>query len=497
MLPPAIMPSIAPELSSRLIWPNLPQPLRLAQLPGIPVALLFGCASSAWTRQRLDDLAKLQRRYGSSLQVAAVLVPRFDFERDPRSIEQLQVEQSLPFPIGLDVEWAAWQQFGIGAWPTILLIDAEGRIQHVVIGDGPIESLEEWLHPMVMAAGEGRRTDNNIGSHHGSGNGSAPLLVTSTAVSATPLCFPTALAIGDSRLYIADTGHHRVLECDHSGNVRRTFGTGRAGLLDGPEGVSAFQRPQGLALLRDTLFVADTGNHALRRIDLRSGDTTTVLGNGRRGVEQNTESGGRAGGREGIALLDQPCGMQASLNRLYIAMTGENCICSYDLVSNRLEPVAGSGLLAVSDGNGIAAAFAQPTSLALRQDVLYVCDAAGSALRAVYLRDGRVQTLLGESAFEFGRVDGPRDAARVQYPCAIALDTQEPVLWILDTGNHRVCRLRLGGGVLSTHELPQPLTRPAGLACSANAVWIANTGAHALLRLDTRDGSLRSVTIGE
>nr|MDQ3039720.1 hypothetical protein [Pseudomonadota bacterium] len=60
-----------------------------------------------------------------------------------------------------------------------------------------------------------------------------------------------------------------------------------------------------------------------------------------------------------------------------------------------------------------------------------------------------------------------------------------------------VCRLRLGGGVLSTHELPQPLTRPAGLACSANAVWIANTGAHALLRLDTRDGSLRSVTIGE
>ncbi|MEO6364812.1 MAG: hypothetical protein ABIO38_02010, partial [Luteimonas sp.] len=91
----------------------------------------------------------------------------------------------------------------------------------------------------------------------------------------------------------------------------------------------------------------------------------------------------------------------------------------------------------------------------------------------------------------------PRNVARLQYPCAIALDPQEPVLWILDTGNDRLCRLRLGGGVLSTHELPQPLTRPAGLACSADSVWIADTGAHALLRLDTRDGSLRTITIGE
>lgn len=474
------MPSTAPEFSNRLIWPNLPQPVRLAELRGKPVALLFGCASSAWTRQRLDDLAQLQRRHGNRLHVVAVLVPRFDFERDRRCIEQLQIEHSLTFPVGLDVQWNAWQQFGIGAWPTILLIDAHGRVQHHVIGDGPIDALEQLLHPMIGEGRDGSRT-----------NGSTPILA-SVAAPATPLCFPTALAIGDSRLYVADSGHHRILECDHNGNVLRQFGTGRAGLLDGPGTTAAFQRPQGLALQRDALFVADTGNHALRRIDLRSGDTATVLGNGRRGVEQRV-----SGVRTGTALLDQPCGMQASLNRLYIAMAGENCICSYDLVSNTLEPVAGSGHLSVGDGSGITAAFAQPTSLALRQDVLYVCDAAGSALRAVYLRDGRVQTLLGESTFEFGRIDGPRGAARVQYPCAIALDPQEPVLWILDTGNNRLCRLRLGGGVLSTHELPQSLTRPAGLACSANTVWIADTGAHAVLRLDTRDGSLRPVPVGE
>lgn len=472
------MPSIAPELSNRLIWPNLPQPLRLSGLRGKPVVLLFGCASSAWTRQRLDDLAYLQRRHGAALHVAAILVPRFDYERDPRSIEQLQIEQSLSFPIALDAEWRTWQQFGMGAWPTIVMIDAEGGIQQHVIGDGPVGILEELVQSL-LAEGRGATSTNDA----------APLRA-QVALPQTPLCFPTALAVTDARLYVADSGHHRILECDHAGNILRQFGSGRAGLLDGPDTAAAFQRPQGVALQRDALFVADTGNHALRRIDLRTGDTATILGDGRRGREQNASG-------TGTALLDQPCGIQASINRLYIAMTGENCICSYDLVSNTLEPVAGSGHLSVADGTGMTASFAQPTALALRQDVLYVCDAAGSALRAVYLRDGRVQTLLGESTFEFGRIDGPRDAARVQYPCAIALDLAEPVLWVLDTGNDRLCSLRLGGGVLSTYALPQALHNPAGLACSANAVWIADTGAHALLRLDTRDGTLRPVPVGE
>ena len=473
------MPSIAPELSHRLIWPNLSPPMRLAALRGKPVALLFGCTSSAWTRQRLDDLAQLQRRYGARLQVAAILVRRFDFERDPRSIEQLQIEQSLSFPVALDAEWTAWQQFGIGAWPTILLIDGQGRIQHHVVGDGPIGTLEERVQSM-LDAGQGATGEESA------------TLQTQVSMPQTPLCFPRAIAVSDACLYVADSGHHRILECDYAGNVLRQFGTGREGLQDGPAEETAFKRPQGLALQRDALFVADTGNHALRRIDLRSGDTETILGNGRRGFEQHA-----AGAGNGIALLDQPCGIQASLNRLYIAMAGENCICSYDLVGRSLQPVAGSGHLSVSDGIGVVASFAQPAALALRQDVLYACDAAGSALRAVYLRDGRVQTLLGESTFEFGRIDGPRHAARVQYPCAIALDLKEPVLWVLDTGNDRLCSLRLGGGVLCTYALPQPLHSPAGLACSENTVWIADTGAHAVLRLDTRDGTLRPVPVGE
>src|SRR3546814_6183759 len=69
----------------------------------------------------------------------------------------------------------------------------------------------------------------------------------------------------------------------------RQFGSGNADFLDGRSGEAAMRRPMGIALLRDALYVTDTGNHALRKISVHDGDFETVLGSGR--------SGASAGGR--------------------------------------------------------------------------------------------------------------------------------------------------------------------------------------------------------
>ena len=151
----------------------------------------------------------------------------------------------------------------------------------------------------------------------------------------------------------------------------------------------------------------------------------------------------------------------------------------------------------MKDGAGEAAAFAQPVALAAVQQMVYVCDAAGSAIRSMQLRDHAVQTLLGQGAFAFGHVDGPRNIAQLQDPQAIALDPDAPLLWIADAGNDRLRSLRLGGGDLSTHMLPQPLHGPAGLAVGAGAVWIADTDAHAVLRVDPKTGAVQHLPIGE
>ena len=263
-------------------------------------------------------------------------------------------------------------------------------------------------------------------------------------------------------------------------------------MVNGSASEATFNRPRGLALGRDVLYVADSGNHAVRRIELRGGDVDTLCGAGRSGTP-----------REGAITdpravpLDQPRAVAISGSALFVATTGANRIWKYDLGAPGIGLVAGSGRLSVSDGTGVGAAFAEPVALAAVQQVLYVCDAAGSAIRSVNVRSGAVSTLLGQDQWQFGNADGARTEARLQQPLAIALDPDSPLLWIADGGNDALRCLRLGGGDLSTIELPQRLHGSAGLAVGGGAVWIADTDAHAVLRFDPRTGALRHVPIGE
>src|SRR5690606_9211503 len=98
-----------------------------------------------------------------------------------------------------------------------------------------------------------------------------------------------------------------------------------------------------------------------------------------------------------------------------------------------------------------------PVSLAAVQQVLYVCDAAGSAIRTVNVRTGVVSTLVGQDQWQYGDADGVRTDARLQQPLAIALDPDSPLLWIADSGNDALRCLRLGGGEVTTVALPQRL----------------------------------------
>ena len=118
----------APALPASLQWLNA-EPSSLHEQRGRVVALVFVNAASAWSWQRLRDVAQLHTRYPGRLQPLAVHVPRFDCERDPQYVLKQLRRQGIDFPILHDADWHAWQRFGITAWPTVLLIDANGKIR--------------------------------------------------------------------------------------------------------------------------------------------------------------------------------------------------------------------------------------------------------------------------------------------------------------------------------------------------------------------------------
>lgn len=464
------------DLPEFATWLNA-APTTLTELRGRPVVLAFVNAASVWCAHRLAELGQWQSRNPGKLQVLVLQVPRFDFEREPEQALKLLRRQGVTVPALLDADWDGWRRFNITAWPTLVLLDAQGREVDRLVGFG--DELDRALNSLCQGT-------------------SSPLDVDASRQRElhpeprVPMLFPTALAVSTERLYIADSGHHRILECSHAGRVLRQFGLGTADMMDGGPGEAAFNRPQGLALEREWLYVADTGNHALRRIHLLTGQVDTLCGNGRPGDPREG-----AVGDPRQTPLNHPQGLAVADNQVHIAMAGDNRIWSYHLGQRTLSWRAGSGAMDERDGSGHLAAFAQPAALAAVQQVLYVCDALGSSIRSMQLRGDLVQTLVGQGMWAFGDQDGPRTTAQLQYPQAIAMSPDAPVLWIADAGNGRLRTLRLGGGELNTVELPRRLHGPAGLALGGGAVWIAETDAHAVLRFDPVSGVLSDVPISE
>ena len=470
--------SLAPDLPESLDWLNAPAPARAIAQRGWLTALVFINAGSTWSLQKLQDMQSLAARHPQRLRVFGVHVPRFDHERDPRRVLKRLHQHGILVPVAMDADWIAWQHFGVDAWPSVVLIDGEGRVQAQLTGDGPMGEFDVRVQAFEGDAVPDFENDDAFAG-------------LSQREPELPLRFPVGLVVTPQYLYVADSGHHRVLECTHAGRVLRQIGSGDADFVDGPMGEAAFRRPHGLCLQRGLLYVADTGNHAIRRINLRSGDVDTLCGNGRAGLPRE----GPIGDPRSVAL-DGPRAMAAVHDQLHIALAGDNRIWSYDLGRAHLACRAGSGELAVRDGHGAEAAFAQPVGLAAVQQCLYVCDAAGSAIRALQLRDQTVQTLIGQGPLQFGQADGARATARLQDPQAIALDPDAPLLWIADAGNDRIRSLRLGGGELTSYILPERLHAPAGLAVGEGAVWIADTDAHAVLRMNPYTGALQHLPIG-
>lgn len=469
-------PPIAPRLPDSLHWLDAGTALREPWCRGRLTAVAFFNSGSAWSMQALADLQAICARHPQRLRGFGVHLPRFDHERDPRRVLKRLHRFGVSLPVAHDADWVVWQQYGARAWPSVALVDDAGRIAAWFEGDGGSAGLEARLESWDGGGAPEDAADRLVRQRE-------PEL---------PLRFPVGLAVTDQYLYVADSGHHRILECTHGGRLLRQFGSGDAGFFDGAADQAALCRPHGLCLLRGALYVADTGNHAVRRIDLRSGEVSTLCGTGRRGAPV----AGEVRDARQVAL-DGPRAVAAMHDQLHVAMSGDNRVWSYDLGRARLACTAGSGRLDVRDGVGAEAAFGQPVALAAVQQALYVCDAAGSAIRSLQLRDQTVQTLVGEGPWAFGDADGARAGARLQDPQAIALDPDAPLLWIADTGNDRLRTLRLGGGELSTVPLARRLHGPAGIAVGAGAVWIADTDAHAVLRKDARTGELHHLPIGE
>jgi sugar lactone lactonase YvrE len=205
-----------------------------------------------------------------------------------------------------------------------------------------------------------------------------------STLAAAPLSDPFGLAIaGDDTVYVADGGDgNRILRIGRDGAVM-AFAGGREGFADGIGSNAAFNTPSALALDRKgNLYVADTGNHAIRRV-APDGSVATIAGDGTPGYADGKGAQARFNGPVGIAV--DRAGV------VYVADTYNDRIRRI-APDGTVSTLAGIGQPGNADGPASGAAFDTPTALAVAQDgTLFVADAGNDAIRKI-AKDGTVST---------------------------------------------------------------------------------------------------------
>jgi sugar lactone lactonase YvrE len=496
----------APSLAGGVAWINTPGPIDLESLRGKFVLLDFWTYCCVNCMHVLPELKKLEAAYPNELVVIGVHSAKFETERDSPSISEAVARYNITHPVVNDARHEIWSRFHINTWPTIVLIDPEGYLVAGRSGEFKFDLVDGVLKSAVPYYRRKGVLDET------------PLRWDALATDSadTPLRFPGKIVADPrtNRLFISDSNHNRIVVARTDGTLIDTIGSGRAGYQDGEYATASFDHPQGMAILNDTLYVADTDNQLLRKVDLQAKRVTTIAGIP--GETFNPKLPNQLVAKPLELGLNTPWDVTVQGSNLYIAMAGCHQIWKMRLDESEISAYAGNAREDIVDGPLLPreafqtgfASFAQPSGLCTDGRWLFVADSEGSSIRAVPLDPTQdVKTVLGTAylkagrLFAYGDIDGSGRRPRLQHPLGIAYANLS--LYVADTYNNKIKAIDLnkvairtiaGTGKPGNDDKAGTFDEPGGLTVAGDKLLVADTNNHRIRSIDLR-GDYRVSTL--
>ncbi|HZL25197.1 MAG TPA: hypothetical protein VFC39_01560 [Acidobacteriaceae bacterium] len=335
------------------------------------------------------------------------------------------------------------------------------------------------------------------GAEGATGDGGA---ATSAALNA-----PSATAVDNQgNVYIADTANNEVRKVTPGGTITRIAGTGAMGSSgDGDAAIAAtLNAPAGVALdAAGDLYIADTGNNKVRVVDATSGNISTVAGTGTAGYsgDENTPAAATLSGPTQLAW--------AQTGVLYVADTGNSAIRAIAPKESLIATVAGSANPGFDGdgGPGQGAQLQNPRGVAVdNSGNVYIADTGNNRVRE--LSEGTITTLAGQQGGGYIG-DGLATSTELNAPAGLAVDTAGN-LYIADTQNQRIRIISggqistvAGTGTAGASgdngtSAAAMLSAPTGIALdSAGNLYIADTGNNKVRSINVSTNSLAFKTL--
>ncbi|MGI8981985.1 MAG: thioredoxin-like domain-containing protein [Pirellulaceae bacterium] len=507
-----------PDFPKGLDWLNSKKPLTKKDLKGKIVILDFWTYCCINCMHILPELKILEKQYPNELVVIGVHSAKFDTEKDTENIRNAMRRHEIEHLVVNDADHKIWDNLGVSSWPTLMLIDPEGK----VLGGHSGEFKAGDLVPVLDKAIEYYRGEGLLDEK--------PFPVDNVYNSTSPLLYPGKILADEagSRLFISDSNHNRIVIAGLDGKLIDVIGSGTIGRDDGSFATATFDHPQGCVVDKNTLYVADTENHLLRKVDLKAKTVTTIAGVGQQakhpwpGLDE-AEAGGdlpeRFVGKPLQTALNSPWDLWIHDKDLYIAMAGAHQIWKMPLDESEIGPYSGNGREDVVDGPLLPtrpyakgfASFAQPSGLSSDGEWLYVADSEGSSVRAVpFDSTQEVTTVVGTAElpygrlFEFGDVDGVKAKAKLQH--CIGLTFVKGKIYVADTYNNKIREVDAKSGTVKTlagkgrkekgsSDKDGTFSEPAGISHAKGKLYIADTNNHSIRTIDLAGGKVGTLAI--
>lgn len=506
-----------PDFGQGVTWLNS-APLTKADLKGKFVLFDFWTYCCINCMHILPELKKLERQFPNNLVVIGVHSAKFQTERDTDNIRNAVIRYEIEHPVINDADHSIWRDWQISSWPTIILVDPEGKAVWGKPGEFKAPVVEQIISGALPYYRQQKLLDEK------------PLKIPLEAVklAATPLRFPGKILADEkgNRLFISDTNHNRIVITDLDGKFMEAIGSGDIGRGDGDFQSATFNHPQGCALTGETLYVADNENHMIRKVDLTAKTVRTIAGTGEQAsnpfpgfVPGAPAVRKRYVGPPATTELTSPWALNIHDKDLYIAMAGSHQIWKMPLDESEIGPYAGSALEDIVNGDlaprepysGGSSAFAQPSGLSSDGTWLYVADSEGSSIRKVPFKKGTLEvgTVVGsdrlprgQRLFAFGDQDGTRAETKLQHCLDVAF--LEGKIYVADTYNNKIkvvnaktgdTKTIAGTGKAGAGDDPAEFHEPEGLTHAKGKLYVADTNNHLIRTIDLASGKVSTLTI--
>jgi sugar lactone lactonase YvrE len=317
---------------------------------------------------------------------------------------------------------------------------------------------------------------------------SAPALAqvpTASLQTGPRLDFPAGLATDNRTVYIANSRNNTIVAVDVvSHSITLVAGANfQDGSNDGVGETARFNSPDGMALVNRDLYVIDTNNSDLRKVNLDTKAVTTVAG--------TANISGTEDGHATAAHFNLPSQIATDGQNLYISDSGNNTIRRFSLADGMIKTIGGQAQQSgKEDGPATKSMFNGPSGVATDGKTVYVADTGNDAIRKIDLSTMTTSTIAGTG--EEGSKDGPGPQAQFNNPGAMCLNGA--TLYVMDGDNHAIRKIDTGTNAVTTlTQVNGHIGSGCAITTDGKTLYYSDTTENAVQTTDTATGNFVSL----